>query len=484
MYQLKNLTPPQIARLDEVPIARQEQIIEKTGEPLKLLTAYYLVKNASADFSKAHDAAERLDQAMYTLLARKGFWDGTMQVSKPEPAQEYQQSGHMVKPQPEQKVFVVSVPKHTDTKVEKIKPFSISNYPHAKKFMPLHQQQALKGFKEEREAILNEVEKMLAGIPKLRSQAQSELMEQTVHAHYFYGQSDWFILEYSSTDDLFYGYTILNGDSQMAESGYISRQELTENGRVELDFYWKPAALAEALHKADPEYFPAPGKKEKEVTTEDLVGIGLDQKSKYPLAIWRQALQVMQWLVSNTPFVVPYDFGPGKGKYKRTRDVSIVYLAGLFDRKMVVPSPRFKKGDTAQYNFELVSILDDGTFDTVAKEWIYLAKADSWPEPDNVGERRLQIAVTDWSEFEIGRIYHHPQSGKDFEFAGLVSVGDHELATWKSYGIATGAPVPNLPNYFRAKDNKQDVRLRLAQAKAKAQAARIRILKLKSQKAA
>ena len=85
-YQLQNLTPPQIARLDEVPIARQEQIIAQTGEPLRLVSSYYLVKNASADFTQPHETARKLDAAMHELLAQKGFWDGTMQIVKPEAA--------------------------------------------------------------------------------------------------------------------------------------------------------------------------------------------------------------------------------------------------------------------------------------------------------------------------------------------------------------------------------------------------------------
>ncbi|MBK8968606.1 MAG: hypothetical protein R3D58_07150 [Saprospiraceae bacterium] len=282
-YQLKSLTPPQIARLDEVPIAKQEQIIEKTGEPLKLLTAFYLVKNASADFTVKHAAAEKLDASMYTLLARKGFFDGTFKTApKPEPVQMKPVAVALPKEKKAPDQAPAPSPKAaTGEKPSKPKVFSISNYPLAKKFMPVHQQQAVKSFGEEREAIFEEVEKMLAGIPKLRSQAKKELMEQTVYAHYFYGQSDWFILEYSGSDDLFYGYVILNGDSQMSESGSIGRRDLTESNRVELDFYWKPVSLGEALHKADPEFFPAPAKKEKKITTEDLIGVGFDQaKSK------------------------------------------------------------------------------------------------------------------------------------------------------------------------------------------------------------
>ena len=485
-YQLQSLTPPQIARLDEVPIARQEQIIDQTGEPLRLVTSYYLVKNATANFTAPHEVAEKLDAAIYSLLARKGFLNGMMQVAKPEPAKP--------EPAPSQTDLPPSVrktvPKPPGKAVEKPKPFSINNYPLVKKFMPLHQQRVVSGFKEEREAILDEVEKMLSAIPKLRAQSKKELMEQTVYAHYFYGQSDWFILEYDSRDDAFFGYAILNGDSQMSESGFIGRQELTENGRVELDFHWKPVTLGEALHKADPDFFKAP--KKAEIPTEELIGVGFDQKSQYTLATWGQALPVMEWLVRNTPFVVPHDFGPGKGKYKTTRNVPYAFLAELYDRKIEVPDPKFKKGDMAQYKDTSVQILDDGTFDTVARHWIYLAQAYQWADPDNVSEKSLTpIEHTDWNGFVEGQSYRH-SNGKIYQFEGLIELGDgQELATWKLDGKRVGAPIPNLPGYFKTESSTVEAppvdnskRLRLAQAKAKAQAARIRILKLKSQKAA
>lgn len=244
-YQLQKLTPPQIARLDEVPITRQEQIIDRTGEPLRLVTSYYLVKNASADFTLPHETAEQLDAAIHQLLSRRGFLDGTLQAApKPE------------KPQaslPPEKV-AQSVQKALEP-AQRLKPFSFSQYPLSRKFMPQHQQKAVQGFKEEREAIAAEVEKMLAAIPRPGAQSDKELMAQTVFAHYFYGQSDWFVLSYDAAEDLFFGYVILNGDSELSEAGYFSREELTGSGRVELDFHWKPVALSEALHKADPEFF-------------------------------------------------------------------------------------------------------------------------------------------------------------------------------------------------------------------------------------
>lgn len=311
--------------------------------------------------------------------------------------------------------------------------------------MPLHQQQAVKSFGEEREAIVEEVEKMLAGIPKLRSQAKKELMEQTVYAHYFYGQSDWFILEYSTSDDSFYGYVILNGDSQMSESGYIGRRDLTESNRVELDFYWKPVALGEALHKADPGFFQAPKSKEQPATAE-LIAIGLGTEGRGTLQSWGKALPVMEWLRINTPFLFPKE--PTKenpATFRMAEGATIELLASLYDNKIRVFAPKFKKGDTALYKGKPVVIKNDGAFDTIARDWIYLTKGSDWDEPDNVGENHLSIAtmLPDWSGF-------------------------------------TAADETNELVDSQAKSK----RLRLAQAKAKAQAARIRILKLKSQKAA
>lgn len=416
-YQLQNLTPPQIARLDEVPIARQEQIIDQTGEPLRLVTSYYLVKNASANFTVPHEIAEKLDAAIHTLLTRKGFLNGTMQVAKPEPVKPEPAQAKMDLPEP---VRQAAAKPATPKPAERPKPFSFNNYPLAKKFMPLHQQRVVSGFNEEREAIVSEVEKMLAAIPKFRSQSKKPLMEQTVYAHYFYGQSDWFILEYDGSEDMFFGYAILNGDSQMSESGFIGRQEITENGRVELDFHWKPVTLGEALHQADPDFFKAP-------------------------------------------------------------------------KKIEVPDPKFKKGDMAQYKDTPVQILDEGTFDTVARHWVYLVQAYQWADPDNVSEKSLTpIEHTDWNSFIEGQSYRH-SNGKTYQFDGLIELGDgKKLATWKLDGKRVGAPIPNLPGYFKTESSAIEAppvvdnskRLRLAQAKAKAQAARIRILKLKSQKAA
>lgn len=147
-----------------------------------------------------------------------------------------------------------------------IKRFSWANYPLSKKFMPKHQQRVVSDMGEERESVLGDVEAMLAKIP--RSQENND--DPIVFAHYFYGQSDWFVLEYlpdreDSDYDRFFGFTILNGDSQMAELGYMPVVEFANSNRVELDFYWKPKPLSEAKANADPEMW---GKKKNEVVVD------------------------------------------------------------------------------------------------------------------------------------------------------------------------------------------------------------------------
>ncbi len=69
--------------------------------------------------------------------------------------------------------------------------------------------------------------------------------------HYFKNGSDWYIIEKDagSPDDKIqgiqaqaFGFACLNGDTQNAELGYISIEELIRN-EVELDLYYKPETL-------------------------------------------------------------------------------------------------------------------------------------------------------------------------------------------------------------------------------------------------
>ncbi len=67
-------------------------------------------------------------------------------------------------------------------------------------------------------------EEELAKIPRLYETENIPLKDKIIHLHFFIGGCDWYIVEYDG-DDLFWGYAILNGDTENAEWGctYHSR---------------------------------------------------------------------------------------------------------------------------------------------------------------------------------------------------------------------------------------------------------------------
>jgi hypothetical protein len=62
--------------------------------------------------------------------------------------------------------------------------------------------------------------------------------------HYFYGSSDWYIIEKDMCPEQYqaFGFACLNGDKQNAELGYINIEELVSFG-VELDLYYTPEPI-------------------------------------------------------------------------------------------------------------------------------------------------------------------------------------------------------------------------------------------------
>ncbi len=71
--------------------------------------------------------------------------------------------------------------------------------------------------------------------------------EAIAYLHYFYGSSDWYITEKDTSDEQHqaFGYVILNGDTQNAELGYISIEEMKSLNKPELDLYYTPQTLGE-----------------------------------------------------------------------------------------------------------------------------------------------------------------------------------------------------------------------------------------------
>ena len=85
--------------------------------------------------------------------------------------------------------------------------------------------------------------KQLEKIPKLYETENILLKDKIIHMHFFIGGCDWYIIEYNG-DDLFFGYALLNGDTDCAEWGYISFRELKSINisgfEVDRDLHWEP----------------------------------------------------------------------------------------------------------------------------------------------------------------------------------------------------------------------------------------------------
>ncbi len=93
-------------------------------------------------------------------------------------------------------------------------------------------------------------EEELAKIPRLYETENIPLRDKIIHLHFFIGGCDWYIAEYSPEEDLFWGYAILNGDTENAEWGYISFKELRElvvgpGIEVDRDLHWEPRSVQE-----------------------------------------------------------------------------------------------------------------------------------------------------------------------------------------------------------------------------------------------
>lgn len=88
-------------------------------------------------------------------------------------------------------------------------------------------------------------------IPRLYGTEETSLKEKLIYLHFFLGGCDWYVAEYDG-EDLFWGYSILNGDYQNAEWGYISFGELKEIKKdgwlevdCELDEFWQVKRASE-----------------------------------------------------------------------------------------------------------------------------------------------------------------------------------------------------------------------------------------------
>lgn len=86
-------------------------------------------------------------------------------------------------------------------------------------------------------------DEQLSKIPRPYETENIPLQDKLIYLHLFIGGCDWYVAEYSSEDDMFFGYAILNGDTQNSEWGYTSYGELRDIKigflEVDNDLYWE-----------------------------------------------------------------------------------------------------------------------------------------------------------------------------------------------------------------------------------------------------
>lgn len=87
-------------------------------------------------------------------------------------------------------------------------------------------------------------QKQLDELPRLYETEGKPLRDKRLLMHFFLNGSDWYVAEFDG-EDQFFGYVILNGDTDMAEWGYFSFQELKRlkdrlGMEVDRDLHWQP----------------------------------------------------------------------------------------------------------------------------------------------------------------------------------------------------------------------------------------------------
>lgn len=94
-------------------------------------------------------------------------------------------------------------------------------------------------------------EEDLAKLPKLYETEHIPLEDKVLQMHFFIMGSDWYAVEYSPEERLFFGYVVLNYDKRNAEWGYFSLDDLcsvrNKDGlQIDRDLFWKPKLFRDA----------------------------------------------------------------------------------------------------------------------------------------------------------------------------------------------------------------------------------------------
>lgn len=144
------------------------------------------------------------------------------------------------------------------------KPFSLSDYKDGLAILPPSQRAIVKqnATSSEEKEYFQELLKKIDGYAKLiqkRPKGES-IDDYMVYLRYYIAETNWLICEYYPKENQFWGYVILEGDTQMSEYGAISVDEILnlkfgKFNTTELDFHFDPKTIKEAKMELYPEEY-------------------------------------------------------------------------------------------------------------------------------------------------------------------------------------------------------------------------------------
>ena len=76
--------------------------------------------------------------------------------------------------------------------------------------------------------------------------------------HYFYKSVDIYICEYSPEKRLMFGYSVMFGNLENSEWGYIDLDSILTMVFLNLDLYWGGRSIEAALYEKYPDFFEKP----------------------------------------------------------------------------------------------------------------------------------------------------------------------------------------------------------------------------------
>jgi hypothetical protein len=127
--------------------------------------------------------------------------------------------------------------------------------PEAKRLIPYSQLAVTTAKIEAYGEPIERLNRIALNIPAIG--ATDGMKEHPAMLHYFCGSTDIFICEFDGKDEMF-GFSILNGDYEMAEFGYISLSEIKHIAPMNLDYYWEEQSIELARYKLYKHYFKKP----------------------------------------------------------------------------------------------------------------------------------------------------------------------------------------------------------------------------------